>query len=214
MIHENILLQLLCPWKIPREWEQRGLHFRGEQGGEIRFSAPEGVRRQQEESRQESVQGSRGGGVPGQQSGHSHGKTCHSIGCIRNFGLPRFPKKECFWLLGISESNTVCFRMSAVSFLAAEIKTSEGGGGAGAGDLTRFISVKFKVRVIHHLRSWLSKLQGETAPSPVHQNHPQMEGIQPGQPSLDRFCSGIPLWVMNASPWKPLTLMVVMGCLK
>lgn len=65
MIHENLLLQLLFLWKIPREWEQCGLQFRGEQGGEIRFSVRKGVRRQQEESRQGSVQGSRGGGALG-----------------------------------------------------------------------------------------------------------------------------------------------------
>ena len=36
-------------------------------------------------------------------------------------------------------------------------------------------SLKFNLRVIHHPRSWLPRLQGETAPSPGDQNHPSDE---------------------------------------
>lgn len=77
-------------------------------------------------------------------------------------------------------------------------------------------SLKFKLRVTHHPRSWLPRLQGETAPGPVGRNHPseEKEPTLESLHSLDRFLAQMLLLVTEWSLWKLLCSWwwIFLGC--
>ena len=102
MIHENMVLRLLCPWKILSVWEQAVARRSGlsvaekrvfsvqRPGACLHVSVLTGI--------QESRRGRRGGAGPGQPVWMLPGRDLSLPQMHSKLRLPTFPKGEWFWL--------------------------------------------------------------------------------------------------------------------